>query len=71
MHWIDPRVPAERTFTLLAAGQRQVLVQHLGLSDVTVADIQLARQLCSVASARNRYSLFDRAVELVLTYCRE
>lgn len=71
LHRIDPRVPAERTFEFLAAAQRQGLVRHLGLSEVTVEDIKLAQQHFSVASVQNRYSLFDRAAEPVLAYCRE
>ena len=70
LHRIDPRVPAERTFEFLAAAQRQGLVRHLGLSEVTVEDIQLAQQHFPVASVQNRYSLFDRAAEPVLDYCR-
>ncbi|MDF7815790.1 aldo/keto reductase [Hymenobacter sp. YC55] len=71
LHRIDPRVPAERTFTALADFQRQGLVRHLGLSEVSVADIQLAQRYFPVVSVQNRYSLFDRASEPVLDYCRE
>ncbi|OUJ75907.1 aldo/keto reductase [Hymenobacter crusticola] len=71
LHRLDPRVPAERTFTFLAEAQRQGLVRHLGLSEVSVEDIQLAQQFFPVVSVQNRYSLFDRAAEPVLAYCRE
>ena len=70
LHRLDPRVPAERTFAALAQVQQQGLVRHLGLSEVSVEDIQLAQQHFSVASVQNRYSLFDRAAEPVLAYCR-
>jgi len=71
LHRIDPRVPAERTFTALAEARQQGLVRHLGLSEVLVDDIKLAQQHFPVASVQNRYSLFDRAHEPVLDYCRE
>jgi aryl-alcohol dehydrogenase-like predicted oxidoreductase len=71
LHRIDPRVPVERTFAFLAEAQRQGLVRHLGLSEVSVEDIQRAQQYFPVASVQNRYSLFDRASEPVLAYCRE
>ncbi|MBO2011915.1 aldo/keto reductase [Hymenobacter negativus] len=71
LHRIDPRVPAERTFAFLAEAQRQGLVRHLGLSEVSVEEIKLAQQFFPVASVQNRYSLFDRASEPVLEYCRE
>ncbi|TPG66202.1 aldo/keto reductase [Hymenobacter nivis] len=70
LHRLDPRVPAERTFAALAQAQQQGLVRHLGLSEVSVEDIQLAQQHFPVASVQNRYSLFDRAAEPVLAYCR-
>ncbi len=71
LHRLDPRVPAERTFAFLAEAQRQGLVRHLGLSEVSVDDIKLAQQHFPVVSVQNRYSLFDRASEPVLDYCRE
>ena len=71
LHRIDPRVPAEATFTFLADAQQKGLVRHLGLSEVTVEEIKLAQQHFAVASVQNKYSLFDRAAEPVLDYCRE
>ena len=70
LHRLDPRVPAERTFEFLAGARQQGLVRHLGLSEVSVDDIKLAQQFFPVASVQNRYSLFDRASEAVLAYCR-
>ncbi|WP_426491346.1 aldo/keto reductase [Hymenobacter sp. 102] len=70
LHRLDPRVPAERTFSFLAEARRQGLIRHVGLSEVSVEDIQLAQQHFPVASVQNRYSLFDRSSEPVLEYCR-
>ncbi|MDO7854656.1 aldo/keto reductase [Hymenobacter convexus] len=70
LHRLDPRVPAEATFTFLADARQQGLVRHLGLSEVTVEEIQLAQQHFPVASVQNMYSIFNRAAEPVLTYCR-
>ena len=71
LHRLDPRVPAEATFTFLADAQQKGLVRHLGLSEVTVEEIKLAQQHFPVASVQNMYSLFNRAAEPVLDYCRE
>ncbi|GAB3752107.1 aldo/keto reductase [Spirosoma pomorum] len=71
LHRIDPRVPAERTFTFLAEARQEGLVRHVGLSEVSVEEIKLAQQHFPVASVQNRYSLFDREHEPVLAYCRE
>jgi aryl-alcohol dehydrogenase-like predicted oxidoreductase len=71
LHRIDPRVPAERTFEFLAGARQQGLVRHLGLSEVSVDEIKLAQQHFPVASVQNMYSIFNRASEPVLDYCRE
>ncbi|MGI4835685.1 MAG: aldo/keto reductase [Janthinobacterium lividum] len=70
LHRLDPRLPAEHTFDFLAEAQRRGRVRHLGLSEVSIAEIKLAQQHFTVASVQNRYSLFERAAEPVLAYCR-
>ncbi|GAB3572739.1 aldo/keto reductase [Hymenobacter daeguensis] len=70
LHRIDQRVPAERTFTFLAEARQKGLVRHLGLSEVSVEEIKLAQQHFPVASVQNMYSVFNRASEPVLDYCR-
>ena len=41
----------------------------VGLSNVTVADIQKARQVVPIVTVQNRYNLTDRSSEAVLAYC--
>jgi pyridoxine 4-dehydrogenase len=43
------------------------LILHIGLCNVTVADIELCQQLVPVASVQNSYSLWDRTAERPLT----
>ena len=68
LHRIDPKVPAEITFEFLAKAQQAGKIRHLGLSEVSVEDIQLARKYFKVASVQNRYSVLDRKWEPVLEY---
>ena len=62
LHRIDPKVPAEEQFGFMADIQEEGKIRHLGLSEVTVAQIEAARKHFEVVSVQNRYNLGDRAV---------
>ena len=49
----------------------QGIIAHAGLSQVTVEDIEAARQAFPVATVQNRYNLVDRDSEGVLDYCEQ
>ena len=69
LHRIDPKVPADEQFGLLRDLQTEGKVRHLGLSEVTVEQIEAARRVCTVVTVQNRYNLADRESEAVLDYC--
>ena len=69
LHRIDPKVPREEQFGLLKELQDEGKVRHLGLSEVSVEDIQDARKVFDVATVQNKYNLTDREHEDVLDYC--
>jgi pyridoxine 4-dehydrogenase len=46
-------------------------IRHAGLSNVSVADIEAARQVFPVATVQNQYNLVDRSSEAVLDYCEQ
>jgi pyridoxine 4-dehydrogenase len=69
LHRIDPEVPAEDQFGLLAALQKEGKVRHVGLSEVKVPEIEAARRFVPIATVQNRYNLADRKYEAVLHYC--
>ena len=69
LHRIDPDVPEDEQFGTLADMQREGKVRHLGLSEVTVEQIERARRYFDVVSVQNRYNLADREWEPVLDYC--
>jgi pyridoxine 4-dehydrogenase len=66
---IDPGVPAEEQFGVLAELREQGKVRHVGLSEVGVDLVEAARRIVPVASVQNRYSLADRGWEPVLDHC--
>ena len=71
LHRIDPKVPAEEQFGEIAAMQKEGLIRHVGLSEVTVPDITMAEGFFPVATVQNRYNLVDRKSEDVLEYCEK
>lgn len=71
LHRIDPKVPAEKTFEFLQKAQQQGKIKHIGLSEVSVAEIKQAQQFFEVVSVQNMYSVDNRKWEAELQYTRE
>jgi pyridoxine 4-dehydrogenase len=69
LHRIDPKVPRTEQFDAIAAMQKEGLIRHLGLSQVSVEDIEAARKVFTVATVQNLYNLVDRSSEDVLDHC--
>ena len=69
LHRIDPSVPEEQQFEFLQRAQREGKIRHVGLSEVTIEQIQRASLYFRVVSVQNRYNLADREWEAVLDYC--
>jgi pyridoxine 4-dehydrogenase len=70
LHRIDPKVPADEQFGLLRDLQKEGLVRHVGLSEVTVEEIKAARRVVPIVTVQNRFNLTDRQSEPVLDYCQ-
>ncbi len=69
LHRIDTKVPANDQLETLKDLQKAGKIKHIGLSEVTVAQIEHARSIVSIASVQNHYSVVDRSAEDVLNYC--
>jgi len=69
LHRIDPKVPEHEQFGALRDFQRDGLVRHLGLSEVSVNEVQRARAVVPIVSVQNRYNLSDRKWDSVVDYC--
>jgi pyridoxine 4-dehydrogenase len=69
LHRIDPLVPRDEQFGVMRAMQDEGLIRHLGLSQVTVADVEEARRHFTVATVQNLFHLARRDSEDVLAYC--
>ena len=69
LHRIDANVPEADQFGFLQEAQRQGKIRHVGLSEVSIEQIERARRVFTVASVQNRYNLVDREWEDVVEYC--
>ncbi len=69
LHRIDPKVPADDQLGTLKELQAQGKIKHIGLSEVSVQQIEHARTIVPIVTVQNRYSVSDRASEKVLEYC--
>jgi aryl-alcohol dehydrogenase-like predicted oxidoreductase len=69
LHRIDPKVPAEEQFGLLAELVKEGKVATVGLSQVSVDDIIAARAVVEISTVQNLYNLTDRSSEDVVDYC--
>ncbi|MHB1930193.1 MAG: aldo/keto reductase [Acidimicrobiales bacterium] len=69
LHRIDPKVPAEEQFALLADLVSEGKVRAVGLSEVTVEDVEAARRVVPVSTVQNLYNLVSRKSEDVLDHC--
>jgi pyridoxine 4-dehydrogenase len=71
LHRIDPRTPLEESLGALKQMQDQGKIRHIGLSEVTPAEIEAAGKIVKVATVQNRYNLADRRHEATLAYCEQ
>ncbi len=71
LHRIDPKVPADDQLGALKDLQSQGEIKHIGLSEVSVRQIQHARTIVPIVSVQNRYNVADRGSEDVLQYCEK
>jgi aryl-alcohol dehydrogenase-like predicted oxidoreductase len=69
LHRIDAKVPREEQFGLMRELQQEGKVRHLGLSEVSVEEIEAAREVFEVTTVQNLYNLTARGSEEVLDHC--
>ena len=71
LHRIDPRTPLEESLGALRQMQEQGKIRHIGLSEVTPAQIEEAQKIVPIVTVQNRYSLADRRHEETLAWCQQ
>src|SRR6476469_7410494 len=69
LHRIDPKVPAQEQFEAVREFQREGLIRHVGLSEVSVDDIERARRVLTIVSVQNLYNVTGRKWDHEVDYC--
>lgn len=69
LHRIDPKVPVAESVGELALLRDEGKIRHIGLSEVTVSELQEAQKSAEIVSVQNLYNLTDRKAEDLLDHC--
>jgi aryl-alcohol dehydrogenase-like predicted oxidoreductase len=71
LHRIDPKVPLEESIGELAALQQEGKVRHIGVSEVSVEELEKAQETAEIVTVQNLYNLTERKAEPLLEHCEE
>jgi pyridoxine 4-dehydrogenase len=71
LHSPDPKVPYEDSVGALKELQDEGKIRHIGISNVSVEQLEQARGIVEVVTVQNRYNLTDRSSEDVLEACEQ
>jgi pyridoxine 4-dehydrogenase len=69
LHRVDPETPLEESLGAIKAYVDRGAIRHVGVSEVSVEQIERARQVVPIAAVQNRYSLADRRHDDVIDFC--
>jgi aryl-alcohol dehydrogenase-like predicted oxidoreductase len=69
LHRIDPKVPRHEQFGIIKQMQDEGLIRHVGLSEVSVADLQEAQSTLDIVSVQNLYNVAFRNSADLLDHC--
>jgi aryl-alcohol dehydrogenase-like predicted oxidoreductase len=70
-HAPDPRVPYSESIGALAELQRAGKIRHLGISNVSVKQLEAARRIAPIVSVQNQYNIANRKDDDVLAACEK
>lgn len=71
LHRVNPETPVEDTMRFLKELQQEGKIKYIGLSEVTVEQIERARKVAEIITVQNHYNLRERKHEEVLNYCEK
>jgi pyridoxine 4-dehydrogenase len=71
LHRIDPNTPLEESFGALKECRDAGKIRHVGISEVSVDQIERARRVVPITAVQNHYSLTQRRHEAVVDYCAQ
>ncbi|HEY8761450.1 MAG TPA: aldo/keto reductase [Candidatus Dormibacteraeota bacterium] len=69
LHRVDPETPLEESLAAIKEYQDRGKIRHVGISEVTIDQIERARRVLPIAAVQNHYNLSERKYEAVVDYC--
>ncbi|MDT4995503.1 MAG: pyridoxine 4-dehydrogenase, partial [Actinoplanes sp.] len=71
LHRPDPKVPLEDSIGALVELKAQGKIRHIGVSNVTEAQLRTAQRLTPIVSIQNRFNVDDRSSESLVDLCEQ
>jgi pyridoxine 4-dehydrogenase len=71
LHRIDRNVPVEESLGAIKKMQDAGKIRHVGLSEVSVKEIEQAKKVLPIVSIQNEYNIADRNSDNALAYCEK
>ena len=71
LHTLRSETPVEESVRALAELRDDGVIRHVGVSNVTVDQLERARDVCEIATVQNRYNVGNRADDDVLELCED
>jgi aryl-alcohol dehydrogenase-like predicted oxidoreductase len=69
LHRVDPKTPIEESVGAIKDARDAGNIEHVGVSNVGIEEIERARQVVPIAAVQNHYNLFERAHDGVVDHC--
>ena len=69
LHRVDPETPIEESLAAIKEYRDRGRIRHIGISEVSIDQIERARKVVPIAAVQNNYNLAERKHEAVVDYC--
>jgi pyridoxine 4-dehydrogenase len=71
LHRVDPETPLEESLGAIKEYADRGVIRHVGISDVSIEQIERARRVVTIAAVQNNYSIAERGHDDVVDYCTQ
>jgi pyridoxine 4-dehydrogenase len=71
LHKPDPKTPLQDSLAVIAEYRERGAIQHIGVSNVSVDEIERAREVAPIVAVQNQYNLSERRHDEVVDYCAD
>ncbi len=71
LHRVDPETPLAESLGVIKEYRDSGKIQHVGLSEVRINQLEQAREIMPITAVQNRYNLSERTYEDVVDYCAD